>query len=567
MQNNTQKLKSVQQLRENQPYNGVLLECIPSPVVFENYDEFGQYEMIVEVLNRSAIPTAIRLKNHSNKFFKVKRVDASEGKIAPGLSAKILVTFHPDSLLDYTEQISIISASKDEIILPLLGRRKRPLLTLPRIINIGHCFIGTEISKEIKCKNAGGKGKFLFQKCFDPTTNIRFLFSSLNEVDHSQIIELSPFLISPKYFSLEGNEEIPITITFRPEAVGDHDQSLFVIFDNEQIFEIKIRGIGQYPNIELCAISNIANFDRKSHPSLLCFDNIYPFQKSPPQYLTHYNDSDIEVEFEWRYINEYTDVPVQTQSLNLPFSVKPSSGKIGPRQHINFEVRFTPRELGIYSGYFILFLNNVPIPASCDHPFFYYYKAGFSWFKNSILNSLTTSDPLKYFTSYEVDVNSIEEEQRQTVFGAEKIDVIGSIPVFHCRVHGDTSKLDVTVSPPIVDFSNSLEVGAVVEKDLILTNNSEFEARFKWLIDVNEDDGLIIDFVPPSGSLLPKQRNSVKLLLKCDRYQSFEKSCLCEIENSDSIEFCIRGGVSNLSYSCLRYILQPQIDKATNPKS
>ncbi|KAG2375195.1 hypothetical protein C9374_010199 [Naegleria lovaniensis] len=539
MQNNTQKLRSIQQLRENQPYNGALLECIPSPVVFEYYDEFGKYEMIVEVLNRSAIPTAIRLKNHSNKFFKVKRVDASEGKIAPGLSAKILVTFQPDSLLDYTEQISIISASKDEIILPLLGRRKRPLLTLPRIIDLGHCFIGTEISKEIKCKNTGGKGNFLFQKDYDPTTNIRFLFSSLNEFDHSQIIEVSPFIISPKYFSLEGNEEIPITITFRPVSVGDHEQSVFLIFDNEQVFEIKIQGFGQYPNIELCAISNITNFDRKSHPSLLCFENVYPFQKSPPQYLTHYNDSDIAVDFEWRYINEYADIPVQTHTLNLPFSIKPSSGRIDPRQHINFEVRFTPKELGIYSGYFILFLNNVPIPASCDHPHFYYYKAGFSWFKNSILNSLTTSDPLKYFSSYDEDVDSIEEEQRQTVFGAEKIDVIGSVPVFHCRVHGDTSKLNVTVSPPIVNF-NSLEVGAIFEKELFLINNSDFEAPFKWLIG-GEEEGIIVDFIPPTGSILPKQRYPVKLLLKCDRYQSFEISCLCEIANSDSIELFVRG--------------------------
>ncbi|EFC42479.1 predicted protein [Naegleria gruberi] len=355
-----------------------------------------------------------------------------------------------------------------------------------------------------------------------------------------EIVEKAPFFVSPKYFSLNEEEEALVTVTFRPEVVGEQSQSIFIIFDNEQVFEIQLVAEAQYPRINLCSMAKRKDFLPERDSTLLCFETVYPYQKSESQLLTHYNSSDVSVEFEWRYINEYADTPISSNGINLPFMVKPSIGKIKPRSCMAFEVTFTPQSLGVFSGYFILFVNNVPLPVSSDHPYFYYFKSGFSWFRDSILNSLKTSDPLRYFTPYSSEVAEIENESKAIALGESNLVSFGSVPVFHCRLFGDTKKLEVTLNPPIINLSNSIFIGEIVEKQVVIVNSSDFDAYFRWLV-CEEDDGLKTEFDPPSGVIGPKERVPIKIFISCSKPQAFNLSCICEIANSEEIELLLRG--------------------------
>ncbi|KAL9658484.1 hypothetical protein ABK040_006024 [Willaertia magna] len=531
---------------QNQPFDDVVMvECVPSVVVFPEYEVGHCYQEIVQIKNKSKYSTLIRITRPKTKFFKIQRLDEKEHKIAPGMSVKVLITFSPDSLLDFDDSIEIVTASKKNVILPLRGRRRMPLLTIPRIIDCGYCVVNGEINHIIECVNKGGVGKFLLLKHFDEETmNPTLLFSSVNEFQEisETILECPPFFISPKHFELQEGEEIPITITYRPETKGLHCVTIFMVFDNQQIFELELRGYAQYPSLELCSISKLSRFDPDNHPSLIQFDNVYPNQISESQSITYLNTTNIVIPYEWKYFDELTEVPIQMKGINLPFSIIPESGEIMPGEKIIFEVTFSPQIVGVYSGFFLLYIFNLPLPNE-RHPLYLYSRVGLDWFRTSTLNAVQQNDPLKFFVPLSEEKLQIESssalQSKRNAITKQDISIIGSFMVSHVRVYGSSNTIDVGVNVPLVDFGDVF-AGEVVEKKITLYNNSDIEALYRWIPIENETE-LVVEVSEEKGVIPPRREIDTTIFVTASKAGVFHQIINCEISGINKLPIILKG--------------------------
>ena len=72
------------------------------------------------------------------------------GLVAPGMSCKYDIRFAPDSLKDYDDQISVLTQAGEPLVIPIIARRKPPVLTRKTAllhfktsicVNYDHCYL------------------------------------------------------------------------------------------------------------------------------------------------------------------------------------------------------------------------------------------------------------------------------------------------------------------------------------------------------------------------------------------------------------------------------------------
>lgn len=88
-------------------------------------------------------------------------VVTGSGDLAPGVGAKVLVDFTPDSLGEYHDIISVVTEI-GTFEVPIFANRKRPCLSLPPsgILSCGGCLLGESKTLQFRVKNTGGLVRF-----------------------------------------------------------------------------------------------------------------------------------------------------------------------------------------------------------------------------------------------------------------------------------------------------------------------------------------------------------------------------------------------------------------------
>ena len=71
------------------------------------------------------------------------------------MAVTITVRFRPPSLNDYQDELVVV-AGDGVVKVPILAQRERCQIGWPKKIEMGHCWVGDNIKKEVTLKNKGG---------------------------------------------------------------------------------------------------------------------------------------------------------------------------------------------------------------------------------------------------------------------------------------------------------------------------------------------------------------------------------------------------------------------------
>jgi len=228
-----------------------VIEPIPNPVIFTDYQVGKVYEIILALKNITSSSRHLRVVPPASTYFSIShgKFPTSDGLLAPGMSCHYSIQFTPDSLADYDDVLKVETQFCDPLFIPLQARRPPPQLTLSDTFDCGHCLIGGRKVIEFSCTNIGGEGRF----CIIPTHKWRNL-TYKDVVESNGQCEVGPFIIQPSMFHLKPNENVTILVTFLPETVKRWKESVSFVCDNCNTKEFLIEGSGEIANVEFVSI-------------------------------------------------------------------------------------------------------------------------------------------------------------------------------------------------------------------------------------------------------------------------------------------------------------------------
>ena len=154
-------------------------KVMPPMAEFTGYQAGQVYEKVIEFQNVTGVGRRIRILQPDSPLFTLSLLQYPQenGNVAPGMVATAHVRFSPDSNGDYNDVMRIITET-GEIVVPLLGRRQPPRLTLDEKLQSGFCFTGDTVSSLFDFQNEGGIGKFCIvpavKKTLDPLCVLQF---------------------------------------------------------------------------------------------------------------------------------------------------------------------------------------------------------------------------------------------------------------------------------------------------------------------------------------------------------------------------------------------------------
>lgn len=175
-----QKALSKTELITSWPRQGVLEGengyFLATPAVVEYFDYWVGRTFRAELVlrNISCLKRGFMLLPPATEHFSLAKViyPSSEidpesgvvtgsGELAPGVGAKVLVDFTPDSVGEYHDIISVVTeAGTFEV--PIFAHQRRPCLSLPPsgLLDCGGCLLGESKTLRLRVKNTGGFVRF-----------------------------------------------------------------------------------------------------------------------------------------------------------------------------------------------------------------------------------------------------------------------------------------------------------------------------------------------------------------------------------------------------------------------
>uniref|UniRef100_A0A3B5AQA2 Deleted in lung and esophageal cancer protein 1 Ig-like domain-containing protein n=1 Tax=Stegastes partitus TaxID=144197 RepID=A0A3B5AQA2_9TELE len=224
----------------------------PSVVVFTDYGVGHVYEVCCRLKNLTSSSRHVRVIPPTTPYFSIGlgRFPGEGGVVAPGMSCKYTLRFAPDSLADYKDFIVVETQAEQQLLVPIEAWRPPPILTLPRVLDCGHCLVGGVKFVEFLCQNIGlSTGTF----CIIPKN--QWPASNLRSVARTYFSEQQPFALSPSLFVLQPGEATVMEAVFFPTAEEKSCQVFTVVCDNCQVKDISVEGEGKLIALELVSVS------------------------------------------------------------------------------------------------------------------------------------------------------------------------------------------------------------------------------------------------------------------------------------------------------------------------
>eukprot|EP00603_Paraphysomonas_imperforata_P012272 CAMPEP_0114456490 /NCGR_PEP_ID=MMETSP0104-20121206/3660_1 /TAXON_ID=37642 ORGANISM="Paraphysomonas imperforata, Strain PA2" /NCGR_SAMPLE_ID=MMETSP0104 /ASSEMBLY_ACC=CAM_ASM_000202 /LENGTH=2201 /DNA_ID=CAMNT_0001628979 /DNA_START=70 /DNA_END=6675 /DNA_ORIENTATION=- len=282
---------------------GALFVAEPGTIVFDSYEVGKEYCQSISFRNISSSSRTIRVIPPASPHFSLQQLKypsvSKGGVIAPGMCVKADLMFFPQSLADYYDCLQVETEGGSYEV-EIVAKRDPPVLSLPPVIDIGNCLVGDATRSSISCLNSGGRGSFkIVRASHYPDIP--------SDVDFNDCMRIPPFTIYPLEFSLDKGESIDITLEFMPLTIGDFEEVIYVVGDNEQAISVSLKSKGRQIDAFISEINSLpvpVNDDRVKKdlffaPSFVGSDN--------EQEIVIQNDTGIAVEYEWVWLDYETD--------------------------------------------------------------------------------------------------------------------------------------------------------------------------------------------------------------------------------------------------------------------
>ncbi|XP_008306151.1 deleted in lung and esophageal cancer protein 1 isoform X2 [Cynoglossus semilaevis] len=471
----------------------------PPVVVFAEYTVGQVYETTLELKNMTSASRHVRVIPPTTPHFSIGlgRFPGEGGVVAPGMSCKYAIRFAPDSLADYSDFIVVETQSEHQLVVPVLGRRPPPILTLPRVLDCGYCLIGGVKFVEFLCQNVGlSAGTFtIMPKNQWPTTNLRSVTKTYSS-------EEPPFAISPSLFALQPGEATVVEVVFFPTAAERISKDFTIICDNCQVKDISIEGEGQLIALELVSVSGENELPVIGEVHDLTAQHCVRFSSCNPhsvqqKKITIRNNVHVELPFHWEIMKpnlhlrlpEETPVPSNIQfhpAVDDAFSVSPVSGLLAPHQDMELLFTFRPKELRDYHSVCHLVLKDVPQLPQQDSG---------------------TSVPQPAHTG-----------SKLSDFIAMQIEVMGS-----------TEPYQVHLEPYALVIPGDIFICTTTRRQFKMWNKSKNFVRFQWeRIDCSSH---IIEVQPPTGRIGENECFNFDLIVTGGKPGKVVTSLVCHIQH------------------------------------
>eukprot|EP00397_Hematodinium_sp_SG-2012_P000804 GEMP01000805.1.p1 GENE.GEMP01000805.1~~GEMP01000805.1.p1 ORF type:complete len:1988 (+),score=560.46 GEMP01000805.1:41-6004(+) len=212
----------------------------PSPVIFQNYEIGGIYEIVVEVLNWTANGRRVRVKPLNSSILSYELKYRGPPVVAPGMATHVHVRFMPLDLNDVRVALTLQTAAGD-FDFPVMAIRDPPKLESEKTIHCG-CVLagGYNTTHTASFANRGGEAAFRIS----PSENDDD-YHYQEAADGTCTLTLGPFHISPVSFYLMRDEEVNVTVEFvgAEEDIGEVSRELAIECDSGEVTHVTVSGI------------------------------------------------------------------------------------------------------------------------------------------------------------------------------------------------------------------------------------------------------------------------------------------------------------------------------------
>ena len=281
---------------------GALFLAEPGSIVFDSYEVGKNYVQSVSFRNISSSSRTIRVIPPASPHFSMQQLKypsvSKGGVVAPGMCVKADLMFYPQSLADYYDCLQVETEGGSYEV-EIVAKRDPPVLSLPSVIDIGNCLVGDATRSSISCLNTGGRGSFkIVRESHYPDIP--------EDVDFNDCLRIPPLTIYPLEFSLDKGESIDITLEFMPTTIGDFEEVIYVVGDNEQAIAVSLKCQGRQVNAYISEINSLqvpvgderVKKDLFFSPSFVGSEN--------EQEIVIRNDTGISLEYEWVWLDHST---------------------------------------------------------------------------------------------------------------------------------------------------------------------------------------------------------------------------------------------------------------------
>nr|XP_006817129.1 PREDICTED: LOW QUALITY PROTEIN: deleted in lung and esophageal cancer protein 1-like [Saccoglossus kowalevskii] len=502
----------------------VVFLASPETVVFSNYQVGHVYEMTLELKNISTASRQLRVIPPKSQYFTVGlgKFPGEQGIVAPGMSVQYNIRFVPDSLMDYDDFITIQTQSSTPLKVKLQGRRPPPLLTLPSVIDCGHCLVGGVKISQFIVNNYGGHGRF----CIMPRQEWPH-FRAL-----SNVVDLPPFHVRPAMFELPANQATIIEVVFKPSFVKTFTQEITVICDNCQVQHFTLKGEAQLASVELSLVSDGEQFSMLGElcdataQHLVKFDNLNPMTYTQKTMVVR-NKTNVELPFTWQVFKPHIENPypgeedmnsgliVRYPNYESVFYITPDSGSLPPDNTQEFTITFAPMKVGDYHDTVHLILQQIPEIQQLEEKqeedegnVQHYKDEGFDDERRSTSESISSMQSSKPKTPDEIAV--------QDMTGLE------------IEIKGACDPLDVQVKPYAIVVPGKLLVTTTIRRQFLMENHSMSSAKYKWS---SLRDCHIIEIEHPEGEIDGGDTFEMNMSISGGKPGKIDHTLICQIEH------------------------------------
>ncbi|XP_019622348.1 PREDICTED: deleted in lung and esophageal cancer protein 1-like [Branchiostoma belcheri] len=516
----------------------VVFVASPSEVVFRQYSVGQVYEMILDLKNVTTASRQCRVIPPKTSYFSVGlgQFPGDQGIVAPGMSCQYTVRFAPDSLADYDDCVQVQTQSATPMYIKIKGRREPPALTLPSVLDCGHCLVGGCRVVQFLCRNDGGPGRFcLMPKNLWPTANYR-------SISTPGRVELAPFEVRPAVFQLMPGEAILLEILFAPTSIKTFNQAVTMVCDNCQVKHFTVKGVGQTAGVEMMMV---AGGESEPLPGeildatarhLVRFDSVHPMTFAQ-RTMAIRNTTDVELPFHWQIVKPTLEPPDAGEGekvseniecypdVGTAFSVIPEGGVLQPSNTEEFLVTFAPtQEETSYNSVLHMILHHIP---EVPHP------------EDDTPRDRPPTPEGKVDMHRQKSSDSLasQSSSKTSEDGLRLRDVIA----LEVELKGTCRTFNVLLDPYAIIVPGQLLMSTVVKKHFRMINTSQWMLSFSW---ESLSDPHILEVEPPAGHIEAGDVMEMQLSITGGRPGVLEHRLLCHIQNrSEPISLYIRANI------------------------